>query len=173
MILAKSGSADVEMSISSFEIPDMGLLPAGPAAEPPAPTPEANSVLDAIGKGKGKGQVDSDQRSRCLGRGHYARDCPTARDSTDQTRCNGCGGKGHMNKDCPTSNPSLKGGGKGWGGDSWGKGRQRQRIWQVREQRRLEQGRQGKRKQRRGQRQGPLQRSVLSRLNVDATHLGE
>ena len=27
-----------------------------------------------------------------------------------------------MNKDCPTSNPSLKGGGKGWGGDSWGKG---------------------------------------------------
>ena len=117
LVLAKSGSADVEMGISPFQVPDIGLLPAEFAAEPPAPAPEANPDLDAIGKGKGKGQVDPDQCSRCFGRGHYARDCPAARDSTDQTRCNGCGGKGHMNKYCPTSNPSLKGGGKGWGGD--------------------------------------------------------
>ena len=121
-ILAKSGSADVEMGILSFEMPDMGLLPAGPAVEPLAPAPESNHDLDAVAKGKGKSQVDSDQCSRCFGRGHYARDCQTARDSADQTKCNGCGGKGHMIKDCPTWNPALRGAGKGWGGDPWGKG---------------------------------------------------
>ena len=37
-----------------------------------------------------------------------------------------------MDKDCPTSNPSLKGGGRGWGGDSWcksGKGKGYGKSW--------------------------------------------
>ena len=38
LVLAKSGSADVEMGISSFEMPDAGLMAAGPPIEPIAPT---------------------------------------------------------------------------------------------------------------------------------------
>ena len=61
--------------------------------------------LDALGKGKGKGKDGGGkgwQRDfkchNCGGRDHYARDCPTAVDSTATHKCNTCEGKGHYSR---------------------------------------------------------------------------